>query len=138
MKDFFYRIMSISLALLVLASTASFAVDKHFCGDHLVDVAFFGKADSCPMEASLKLKYGADHDVTMDCCKEELLLIKGQDELKLQFEENVPETIFFLPIINFSSESIFEDLEQVTRPLDEYPPPLILKDYQAFYEQYLI
>ena len=40
-----------TLALLVLFSTVSFTIEKHFCGDILVDVAVFTEVEKCAMEA---------------------------------------------------------------------------------------
>lgn len=47
MKQFLSKIVSSVLALLVLFSTFSFTVEKHYCGDYLVDVSYLGKADTC-------------------------------------------------------------------------------------------
>tara|TARA_R110002033_G_scaffold155892_1_gene192145 strand:+ start:131 stop:289 length:159 start_codon:yes stop_codon:yes gene_type:complete len=46
MNNNFYKIASFLMALLVLFSTFSFTVDKHFCGNTLVDTAVFGKGES--------------------------------------------------------------------------------------------
>lgn len=44
------KISSFLLVLIVLFSTFSFTIEKHYCGDFLVDVSFTGKADGCGME----------------------------------------------------------------------------------------
>ena len=44
MKQFTTKIASFSLALAVLFTTSSFAVDAHFCCNRLVDVSIFSKA----------------------------------------------------------------------------------------------
>ena len=69
------------LALMVLFSTVSFTVEKHFCGDVLVDVSVFTDVEKCAMEAmEMKQK--------KSCCKDEVDVLKGQDELKFNsFEE---------------------------------------------------
>ncbi|WP_431167901.1 HYC_CC_PP family protein [Tenacibaculum halocynthiae] len=47
MKSLLYKISSLLLALLLVFSTTSFTVEKHFCGVFLIDVSFLGNADSC-------------------------------------------------------------------------------------------
>tara|TARA_R110000868_G_scaffold329589_4_gene590394 strand:+ start:1302 stop:1613 length:312 start_codon:yes stop_codon:yes gene_type:complete len=74
-KQIIHKGFSFALAFLVLFSTVSFTVEKHFCGDTLVDVAIFTESDKCAMEAQeilMKKTY----------CKDEVDIIKGQDELK--------------------------------------------------------
>ena len=50
MKQFFYKIMSLAMAFVVLFSTMSFTVNMHYCGDTLVETAIFHKAKGCGME----------------------------------------------------------------------------------------
>ncbi|WCC42067.1 hypothetical protein PJJ26_11540 [Tenacibaculum finnmarkense] len=47
MNQLFTKIATIILALLVLISTFSFTVEKHYCGDFLVDISYLGEADNC-------------------------------------------------------------------------------------------
>ena len=54
-----HKIFSLSMALLVLMSTVSVTIEKHFCGDHLVDVAIFSDAEKCGMEAILYIYFVA-------------------------------------------------------------------------------
>ena len=54
MKRVSQKITSLIMAFVVLVSTMSFTYDLHFCGDILVDVALFAKADSCGMEKVLE------------------------------------------------------------------------------------
>ena len=77
MKKLVFKIASISLAFLVLFSTLSFTVEKHYCGDFLVDVAYVGHADGCGMEMDARSK-----TTKKSCCKDELHKIEGQDELQ--------------------------------------------------------
>ena len=75
-KQFTYKVFSVALALLVLFSTVSFTIEKHFCGDVLVDVSMFVEADKCGMEAMESLQQKS-------CCKDEIEVIQGQNELKV-------------------------------------------------------
>ena len=44
------QLISMAMAVLVLISTLSVSIEKHYCGDHLVDVAIFAEAEKCGME----------------------------------------------------------------------------------------
>ena len=73
-----HKMFSVTMALLVLLSTVSFTMEKHFCGDILMDVAIFTKVNTC----------GMDMDVFSEildkksCFKDELEIVKSQDKLK--------------------------------------------------------
>lgn len=133
MKSTFVKISSLSLAFLVLLSTFSFTVDKHYCGDFLVDVSFTGDAKGCGMDmddASTKMK---------NCCKDEVQNIDGQDELqqisiqKFSFEKQQ----FLVSFIN-SYQSIFTIVDKEIDYYKDFSPPDIPKDYQSFYQVYII
>lgn len=138
MKDFLHRSASLFLAFLVLGSTMSFSVAKHYCGDHLVDVAFFGDAEPCTMEAALAAKYGDGHTKKMDCCSDERVVLEGQDVFKLQLKSFTLENVVFLQAFSYSYSYIFQGTEEQFVPFHGYPPPLITSNFQLLYEQHLI
>ena len=74
--NFTYRVTSMFLAVLVVFSTLSFTVKKHFCGTNLVDVAVFSDVKGCGMELASMGK------MKKPCCKEEVEIIKGLEDLK--------------------------------------------------------
>lgn len=133
MKVVFVKISSLVLSLLVLLSTFSFTVDKHYCGDFLVDVSFSGSAESCGMEMdseSTKMK---------NCCKDELIKIEGQDELKLtSFDDITFENQQFLVALNFYYQSLFEENLGTNFVFKEFPPPEIQTDFQVAYQTFII
>lgn len=130
--------MSLVLVFLMLGSTMSFSIDKHFCGDHLVDVAIFGEATPCAMELALQVKYGSEHTKKSDCCTDKKIVLEGQDELKIQFDSFDFEKGAELPVSISSYSFIFEKVEQHFVPFAGYPPPLITEDFHALYEHFLI
>ncbi len=138
MNAIFKNIMSLLLALLVLGSTMSFTISKHYCGEHLVDVSIFGEAQPCEMQAALTHKYGDDHSKKMECCSDQETVIEAQDELKLSFEDFSLEGLDFLEIYTHSYLQLFEGKPQKAKVTDRYLPPLITQDYQELFEQYLI
>ena len=133
MKQRFSNIASFSLALLVLFSTFSFKVEKHFCGDFLIDVSFVGDADDCGMhaeKASNKKK---------NCCKDEVHYIEGQDELQ---QASVDEFDFFqqqfLVSLFISKNDLLLENNSNKIYFKDSPPPDIPIDYQILYQSFLI
>ena len=125
------------MALLVLLSTVSFAIEKHYCGDTLVETAIFQKAKGCGMEMASPST--ASCAVTKkNCCTNEKLVVDGQDELQLQidkisFEQNVFITSFVYTYIN-----LFEDFDKNVSTYEEYEPPLVVRQLYKIDETYLI
>lgn len=138
MKELLHKIMSCTLALLVLGSTMSFSIATHYCGEHLIDVAFFGEAEPCAMEKAITQKYGAEHTKSVDCCSDDKIVVKGQDELKIQLETTATDSVVFIQTSSCSYTILVRGDEAHKIPFDGYPPPLLTSDFQLLYEQYLI
>lgn len=138
MKKVLHKLMSLSLAILVLGSTMSFSIAKHYCGEHLVDVAFFGDAEPCAMEKALTRKYGEAHTKSLDCCFDDKVVIQGQDELKIQLENITTDTSVFIQALAYSFTILLNGDGEPYVSFDGYPPPLIVSDFHLLYEQFLI
>lgn len=126
------KIIAPCLALLVLFSTFSFTVDKHFCGDFLVDVSVLGKADGCGMEMKQSSQMKS-------CCSNEQISFEGQDELQIEISKDFSfdEKVFVsTPIYYHEVESIENNSKKLY--YKEYPPPDIPIDFQATYQVYII
>ena len=120
------------MALLVLFSTVSFTIEKHFCGDVLVDVSMFVQAEKCEMGALEMLQQ-------KPCCKDEIDLVQGQDELKvasfddLDFDEQQVIAAFICSyLIGFKS------LPKETIPHKNYSPPNLIADIQVLDQVFII
>lgn len=133
MKSKFHKISAITLSLLVLLSTFSFTVDKHYCGDFLVDVSFTGDAHDCGMEMD------ATSTKKKNCCKDEVVKIEGQDELKLSsFEEISFQNQQFLVTLHVYYQSLFDENLEANFMFREFPPPEIETDFQITNQTFLI
>jgi hypothetical protein len=134
MRKILLNISSISLAFLVLFSTFSFTVEKHYCGDFLIDVSYFGHAKGCGMETNTPLK-----TIKKSCCKDEVQKIEGQDELQkssvtsLEFKKHN----YLISVINTPKE-VFEITGSRKLFYKDFSPPDIPIDYQVFYQSFLI
>jgi len=101
-KRLLHKGFSAVMALLILFSTVSFTIEKHFCGDVLVDVSMFVEAEKCAMESLETLK-------KKTCCKDEIAIVEGQDELKVSaFEDLDFEQQQVITVFTYSYVHLFE------------------------------
>ena len=132
MKKTVHQIASFLLAILVFISTLSFTVEKHYCGDFLVDVSFTGNAGDCGMEKGLSVK-------KKNCCKDEVQQVEGQQELlqasvdDFNFQKQQLLVSFFVSyhdtfIVKESNELVYNDLS----------PPDLPINYRILYQSFLI
>ena len=137
MKEILRNIISIFLAVIVLLSTMSFTINKHFCGDHLVSTSVFLKAKTCGMDNPQTSDKNCE-SMVKDCCKEEIQLIEGQDDLKLDLINFDSHQKYFLYAMVFTYIDLFEGLDKNIVPYKHYTPPLVVKDIQLLDETFLI
>lgn len=130
MKEAFRQISSFMLAMLVMFSTMSFTVEKHFCGDYLVDKAVFSEVKTCGMQM--------DAMAEGHCCTNEKTSVEGQDELKISFDSFDFQQQIFLTTFTFSYFNLFEAEPQQVIPFREYTPPLLVYDIQLEDQVFLI
>ncbi len=136
MKKAVQKLLSTTLALLVLFSTFSFTVDKHFCGSILVDKAIFSEAKTCGMDMHSHSETDLmDED---NCCSDQNISVEGQDELKISFQSLDLDQQLFLTGFTYSYSSLFEGLPQQVIPFKNYTPPLIVKDIPVLNDTFLI
>lgn len=119
------------MALLVLFSTMSFTVDKHFCGDFLVDQAVFSEAETCGMEhhPGMTEKGG---------CSDDSVSVEGQKNLKISFNDLDLDQQVFLFTFTHSYSNLFEEPLKRPVPYLNYTPPLLVYDIQLLDETFLI
>lgn len=139
MKTIFQHITSLFLALLVLASTQSYSINAHYCGNILVDKAIMKPAKKCSMHDEKTHSNHHHENKKDDCCDDEVDIIQGQDELKMpSVQTELPNPIFVEAfIICFLFDFPIEaNKEKIT--LYEIPPPLLQKERLSLYQIYLI
>ncbi len=127
------------MAFIVLFSTLSFTVEKHYCGNILVDLSVFTEAANCGMEVSEDTS--KETTVTrMNCCKDLEITVQGQDNLQNS------STVDVLPSLDFNyvfpndacslSINIWEYHKQNT--FKEYSPPLLTREILLLEQHFLI
>ena len=140
MKNTFHRIFSVFMALVVMMSTASFTVDKHYCGKALVDMAVFSEAETCGMEMNKPFDSAVtDANSNGDfCCSNHKTTVEGQDELassikSLDFGQQV-----FLSTFTYSYVNLFRHSPEHIVLSKHYSSPLLIRDVQLLDQVFLI
>ncbi|MBD1262308.1 hypothetical protein HZY62_17050 [Maribacter polysiphoniae] len=137
MKAIAYKITAVSMALLLLATTTSWKVEKHFCMGHLVDMAFFVDAQDCGMDMVSE----SDSVATIDkksCCDDEVIAIEGQNDVRPSFNDIDVEQQPFLVAYTYTYLGLFEPIAVQNIPHKQYIPPKIVKDIHLLDDVFLI
>ena len=126
------------MALLLLASTTSWKVEKHFCMGHLVDLAFFADAEDCGMSVGMLNDDNSTVQQESFCCSDEVIFVDGQDDLKMSFDNLSFEQQLFVTSFAYSYKDLFEGSEEKATLFRDYRPPLVIKNIYKLDETYLI
>lgn len=123
------------MAVLVMFSTVSVTVEKHYCKDHLVDVAIFGKAKKCGPESDGSTK----NTIAKTCCQDTLEVFQGQDKLhKADFSINIEKPVLLYTTMVFEY-TIQNNTTIVNIPLPQhYIPPNPEVNLQVLHQTFLI
>ncbi len=124
------------MALLLMLSTVSWTVDKHLCMGRVMDVAFFTGAEDCGMKAAMDLL--GEQGIENHCCDDESFTVKGQDDLRLSWDDLDLEQQSFLVVVAHSYLALFKDCSDKILPNKTYPPPLLVYDIQLLDQVFLI
>ncbi|WP_308990670.1 hypothetical protein QLS71_004230 [Mariniflexile litorale] len=117
-------------------STVSFTIEKHFCGDVLVDVSVFTEAQKCIMGA-----FETDQQTIRKkiCCKDEVNVIQGQDNLRLtSFEDFNFQQQLFIASFTYTFISVSQGLAEHVIPHKNYSPPHLVADIQVLDQVFII
>lgn len=128
------------MALIVLFSTMSFSLDMHYCGDHLVDFSFAEKVDTCMMKAEMSKTSSSCEvmEMEMDCCTDVEVVVEGQDDLKISFDQLTFDQQVFVASFVYSYISRFEVFDNDVVPFKDYAPPPLIRDVQILDQTFLI
>ena len=138
MKEVLHKIFSITMARLLLLSTISWKVEKHYCMGRLMDVALFVDVANCGMDMASMDDGALDGIEKKSCCDDEVFVVDGQDDLKLSFNNLDTKQQFFLIAHTYLYLRIFKIQKEQPVPNEKYPPPLLVKDIHSLDQVYLI
>lgn len=117
-------------------STLSLTIEKHFCGDVLIDVAIFTETEKCAMEA---FEIEQEKITKISCCKDEIDVLDGINLIATTSFEDLDEIQKQLLLSYFNSYvNLLESLPNLVVPHEDYSQPLLIKDIQVLDEVYLI
>ena len=138
MKQLLHKIFSTVLSLIILLSTFSFTVDKHYCGDFLVNTSLFTKAEGCGMDMQKTVSEDGCETIKKNCCKNETTYIEANTIEQQALDKQVVEQVFFVAIFVKSYVSLFEEKVSDEFTFHFYKPPLIQKDIRVLFENFRI
>jgi hypothetical protein len=130
------KTFSIIMTLLLLLSTVSFTVEKHFCGDVLIDVAVFRTVEKCAKES---LATNQQHPVKVPCCIDTLDVIEGQNQLTVKRLDDLEvhaQQLLMAHVI--TCNNLFEVLQKQLISHQNYNPPNLVSDLQVLSQVFTI
>jgi len=137
MKQIVRKITAVMMALVVLMSTMSFTVFKHYCGNTLVDTSYFTHAEGCGMEPSSTETLPGCDIVKKNCCADKSLTLEGQKDLKVSQEIQLAKQFFaIIPVVSYQADYLRTETN-LPNYRDYHPPPLVRPIFKLE-EKYLI
>ena len=145
-----YRPIALLMALLLLTSSVSFAVDMHFCKGELKSISFWGKAPSCHEQVAAKVSCHHHRKMMAEkgeaaleksnCCDNRTVQVEAdherQTQTAMELELN-PSLQYFLMAYTVSLLPA-EDIARTLAPYLNYKPPLILRDIPVLNQSFLL
>ncbi|AGC77266.1 hypothetical protein LX97_01573 [Nonlabens dokdonensis] len=125
------------MAAIVLCSTLSFSVHKHFCGPFLKDVSVIVPSHGCGMETN-NPKDLCKISIENSCCNDIVELVKGQEDLKLSLSNFDIDQQQFLIAFTYSYVSLFSGNHLEDPSYTTYSPPLVVRDIPVLHQSFLI
>ncbi|HLT51488.1 MAG TPA: hypothetical protein VKZ93_05995 [Arenibacter sp.] len=138
MKQSLRKIVALFMAALVLASTVSWTIEKHYCLGSLIDIAFFHEAESCgmqPVPDDNPARATLDRD---SCCNDEVISIQGLDGLTFPDRDQVVVLPFLFVAPDPIQVHFLEPVGQLSSPFEKYRPPLLARNVHVLNEVFLI
>ncbi len=140
MEKLTFKITSLLLAFMVLFSTLSFSVNKHYCGNLLFNQSFFNHSQDCGME---KMDLNDNHNpffasMQNNNCHNIQLLIKGQNvEQKALVLGNLDIQKIAI-ILNFNILDFESLYQQQPTFYKNYTPPLLVENIPVLVQTFRI
>lgn len=133
LKNIFVTVM----AVVVLTSTMSFSVHKHFCGPFLKDISVILPSHGCGMEKTGSIETCAA-SIEKSCCNDVIELVKGQDDLKLTWDHFNLDQQQFITLLTYSYLYNITGDYVLDTPYTAYSPPLVTRDIPVLHQSFLI
>jgi len=138
MKANFHKLFAVLMASLLLGSTTSWTLGKHYCMGRLMDVSFFDHAEDCGMNMDYSDSADSSFEKEDSCCDDEFVTVDGQDHLKISSNDIPLEKQHFLIAFTHSFIDLFQMRIEQRIPHEDYPPPILIKDIQLLDQVFII
>lgn len=144
-----YRVIAISLALLMFCTSIGFAVDMHFCKGDFKSFSFLDKAPSCH---ELSAKVTCPHHQKMmeeaclegnkdnrNCCKNKTVHIEADQDLQIQ-SSDLLSLHYQATLVFVQTKILYQNLSlsQISFPFQHYKPPLLFRDVPVLMQSFLL
>lgn len=135
-----HKILSIILIPVLLFSTLSFNVDKHYCMDSIYSISIFGEADDCGMEmvSCEETTIQTCQTSNEDCCIDENQYISGSVVIKNEKKNLDTEQYQFITYFIVSKYYLFKSNLNKPFQLRLYSPPEVIKNISVLFQFFLI
>ena len=138
MKKVAHKILALLMVAILLVSTTSFSLYKHFCGDNLVEVSRYVQIVEC---CEVEIKHNKTSKLNFsekDCCKSETdiseqLTLENTKTIKL-----VKNQVVFIASFYYSFIQPNETKNRKTNFYNNFSPPDIVFNKQIQFQSFLI
>ncbi|MEM9142632.1 MAG: hypothetical protein AAGA86_06560 [Bacteroidota bacterium] len=134
-----YKIVAMGMAFMLLASTTTWSVGKHYCMGLLVELSFFAHAADCRMDGDMGQEglFALEQDDS--CCNDQLVVVQGQRIVKgLSHQTPTLDKVHLNVAQSFLFPGYSRRPSQKILTYEYYPPPPLVKDIQLLDEVFLI
>ena len=143
MKNIIHKISSFSLALIVLFSSLSFTVNKHYCGGEVINTTLLVSADNCGMNMNVCENELQNNKQTTSvekepCCKDTTQVVDGNDTNQQAQQMNLDiaqvqfvQAFVYSFVLNFQLPTNFSEII-------DYSPPLVSNNIQTLFQVFRI
>ncbi len=135
MRKLFTKITATILSLIVLMSSMSFTIDKHYCGETLVDISYFGQADDCGMKMNMNSE---SPKMKKKCCKNVTEFVEFDAFDKEKVLTLTPKELQFLVFHVHSYLTLYEDVKLDKEFYKDFSPSDVVQDIHVLNETFLI
>jgi|GEM_PF-245622 len=125
------------MVVVLVLSTTSFTVHKHFCGSFLVDVSIVVPSSGCGMEQAVAPD-SCEERLAASCCSDKQELVQGQDTLKMDFFAHVLSPAFSVPEVTSWSHPILTAQTQEPHTHRANEPPATRRQLYILHDSFLI
>ncbi len=131
-KHILHKSFSVMLALLVMLSTVSFTIEKHYCKGALVDISVFTSAKKCKMDSCASLQ-------KKSCCEDEIHVVQGQDKLHtvVALDLELKKQQFMSSVYPYYY-NYYKSLSKCITFYKDYSPPNLVQNIQMLNQTFLI